>query len=74
MQLFVKTLDGTTITLNVESADNIGQIKQKIQEKQGVPRDAQRLIFNGKELQDEKSVADYGLQSENTLHLVLRLK
>ena len=74
MQLFVKTLDGTTVTVDVESADNIGQIKQKIQEKQGVPKENQRLIFNGKELQDDRTVGDYGLQAANTLHLVLRLK
>jgi len=74
MQLFVKTLTGKTVTIDVEEGESIEDVKAKIAEKEGIPPEQQRLIFGGQQLQDGKTIDDYDVGDDSTLHLVLRLR
>ena len=74
MNIFVKTLTGTTITVEVNAADTIENLRSKIQNLVGVPPDQQQLVFAGRKLEDGRTLSDYNIQKESTIHMVLRLR
>lgn len=74
MQIFVKTLTGKTITLDVDGSNSILMVKDKLYEKTGITIDDQRLIFEGKQLDDYQTISDYNIIKESTVHLILRLR
>ena len=73
-QIFVKSISGQTRTVEVQGSDTVRSIKQKISEKEGISADQQRLIFAGKNLEDDKQIQDYNLGKDSTIHLVLRVQ
>ncbi len=73
-QIFIKTLDGKTITLEVQATDTIESIKTKIEDREGIEPDRQRLLFVGKQLENGRTFEEYGIQTESTIHLVVTLK
>ena len=73
MQVFVKTLIGQTITLEVQDSDTVRMLKEKVRAKEDIPPDQQRLIYSGKQLEDEQQLSYYNIQNRSTIQLVIRV-
>ena len=74
MQVFVKTLIGQTITLEVQPSDTVRMLKEKLRAKEDIPPDQQRLIYSGRQLEDEERLSYYNIHNLSTIHLVLRVR
>ena len=74
MQVFIKTLTGKTIMLDCKPDSTVGELKELGREREGIPLDQQQLIFTGKQLEDSRSILDYNIQKESTIHLIFRLR
>ena len=74
MKVFVAMLSGRSITIEVDSSDTVANIKAKVQDREGVRPEDQRLLFHGKQLEDEYTLQDYQVMNSSTLHLVMRLR
>jgi len=74
MQINIKSITGKSFTVNTDSAETVADIKRKISEREGIPGDQQRLVFGGKQLEDNRLLSDYNITGESTVHLVLRLR
>lgn len=74
MQLFMKTLTGKHLWVDVETSDTMGEVKKKLQAKEGIPAELIRFIMGGKQLDDQNTVLEYGLHKDYPLHIVLRLR